>query len=116
MTRSNPFDINDLFDSPFDPTQIKATRRSESAPPSPVFPAVYQPPLSKTEKRVLHLLLKGMTEKQAAEQLERSHNTVHVHVRNIYRKLGVSSRKMLYQLMDSRPDLAEFDEPYNAAA
>lgn len=67
----------------------------------------YQPPLSVTERRVLLLLNRGMTEKQVAAELDRSPNTVHVHVRNIYRKLGVSSRKMLYRLLDEQPELVE---------
>lgn len=54
-------------------------------------------PLSPTEKRVCALLLNRMTEKQVAEYLSRSPNTVHVHVRNIYRKLGIRSRETLYQ-------------------
>lgn len=54
------------------------------------------PPLSPTEKRVCSLLLQRLTEQRIAEQLERSPNTVHVHVRNIYRKLGVRTRKQLY--------------------
>jgi len=53
------------------------------------------PNLSPTEKRVCALLLQRMTERRIASQLERSPNTVHVHVRNIYRKLGVSKRKQL---------------------
>jgi len=54
------------------------------------------PPLSKTERRVYDLLMKRMTERQVAEHLERSPNTIHVHVRNIYRKIGVRSRLQLY--------------------
>lgn len=51
--------------------------------------------LSRTERRVLDLLLEGRTERQAAEQIGRSPHTVHVHVKNIYRKLDVSSRRQL---------------------
>lgn len=55
------------------------------------------PPLSPTEKRVCSLLLQRLTEHLIAEHLDRSPNTVHVHVRNIYRKLGVRTRKQLYE-------------------
>lgn len=100
--------------------QIKATKRttptaSEPEPEQPVIPHV-QPPLSKTEKRVLALLLKGMTERGAAAELGRSPNTVHVHVRNIYRKLGISSRKMLYQYASLNLNINTGDESINAAA
>ncbi|MFN3168902.1 MAG: helix-turn-helix transcriptional regulator [Phycisphaeraceae bacterium] len=56
------------------------------------------PPLSPTERRVYDLLLRRLTERQVAEQLGRSHNTVHVHVRNIYRKLGVRTRQQLLDM------------------
>ena len=54
-------------------------------------------PLSPTEKRVCALLLQRLTEQRIAEHIERSPNTVHVHVRNIYRKLGVRTRKQLLE-------------------
>ena len=55
-------------------------------------------PLSPTEEKVLNLLLKRMTEQEVADHLGRSSNTVHVHVRNIYRKLRVKKRAELFQL------------------
>lgn len=69
-----------------------------------VMPRI-QPPLSTTERTVLAYLLQGMTERQVADELDRSHNTVHVHVRNIYRKLGVTSRKMLFHAMAEDPTI-----------
>ena len=62
----------------------------------PAYPLRSIPPLSPTEKRVCSLLLQRLTEQLIAEHLDRSPNTVHVHVRNIYRKLGVQTRKQLY--------------------
>ncbi len=53
-------------------------------------------PLSPTEKRVCALLLQRLTENKIAAELDRSPNTVHVHVRNIYRKLGISKRHQLH--------------------
>ena len=53
--------------------------------------------LSPMEKRVCALLLQGKTERLIAKHLERSHNTVHVHVRNIYRKLAVRTRQELFE-------------------
>ncbi|MFW5682852.1 MAG: helix-turn-helix domain-containing protein, partial [Phycisphaeraceae bacterium] len=45
--------------------------------------------LSRTEEAVLAELLDGKpTEKEVAQRLHRSHHTIHVHVKNIYRKLG----------------------------
>lgn len=58
------------------------------------------PPLSPTEQRVCALLLDRMTEQQVAEQLGRSPNTIHVHVRNIYRKLAIRTRQELFELSE----------------
>ena len=47
--------------------------------------------LTEREVKVLHLLAMGLTNAQIAEQLINSPRTVHVHVRSIYSKLGISS-------------------------
>ena len=44
------------------------------------------------ELRVLQLLTSDLSERGIGQELYVSHNTVHSHVRSIYRKLGVSSR------------------------
>ena len=41
---------------------------------------------------MLELLREGLTEREVAAELVVSFNTVHSHVKAIYRKLGVSSR------------------------
>ena len=48
--------------------------------------------LTKRELRVLRLLTSDLSERDIGRELYVSHNTVHSHVRSIYRKLGVSSR------------------------
>jgi LuxR family maltose regulon positive regulatory protein len=48
--------------------------------------------LTDRELRVLRLLTSDLSERDIGQQLYVSHNTVHSHVRSIYRKLGVSSR------------------------
>ncbi|TWT88265.1 Bacterial regulatory protein, luxR family [Pseudobythopirellula maris] len=55
--------------------------------------------LSKAQRAVLDLALKGMTEKQIAVRLHRSHHTVHSHLRSIYRRYKVSSRAELLALL-----------------
>lgn len=57
--------------------------------------------LSETERRVLDLLMEGLTEREAAERIGRSPHTVHVHVKNVYRKLDVTSRRQLRQAVGS---------------
>ena len=49
-------------------------------------------PLTERERRVLQLLTSDLSERDIGHELYVSHNTVHSHVRSIYRKLGVSSR------------------------
>jgi LuxR family maltose regulon positive regulatory protein len=51
--------------------------------------------LSEAERRVLDLLLEGMSVSSVARELWLSPNTVKTHRRSIYRKLGVSTREEL---------------------
>ena len=55
--------------------------------------------LSKTEQRVLCMLRQELTEREIARRLKRSPHTVHVHVKSIYRKLDISSRRELLALL-----------------
>jgi LuxR family maltose regulon positive regulatory protein len=69
------------------PTRLAAARRSATlrrAAPGDV--------LSERELTVLKHLARGLTEREIAAELYLSFNTVHSHVKAIYRKLGVSSR------------------------
>jgi DNA-binding CsgD family transcriptional regulator len=54
--------------------------------------------LTDNQRRVLDLLLVGLSEKQAASKMEVKQSTVHSHVKEIHRKLGVSSRAELLAL------------------
>jgi LuxR family transcriptional regulator, maltose regulon positive regulatory protein len=53
--------------------------------------------LTRREHRVLQLLTSDLSEREIGRELYVSHNTVHSHVRSIYRKLGVSSRARALQ-------------------
>lgn len=57
--------------------------------------------LTRTERRVLEMLRSNATEKNIADNMHRSPHTIHVHVKNIYRKLGIGSRKQLQDLFGS---------------
>ncbi|MEW9519755.1 LuxR C-terminal-related transcriptional regulator [Streptomyces tubercidicus] len=51
--------------------------------------------LTETECAIARLVAAGMTNRQAAQQMSLSHHTVNFHLRNIYRKLDISSRVKL---------------------
>ncbi len=55
--------------------------------------------LTKRENEVLNILISGMTNKQIADCLTISQNTVKKHLKNIYEKLGVQSRRELFSLL-----------------
>ena len=55
-------------------------------------PAVAGEPLTERERTILRFLSSGLTEREIARELFVSYNTVHSHVKSLYRKLGVSSR------------------------
>jgi len=51
--------------------------------------------LSRRELEVFAQLLTDKTQVQIAEELYITHSSVHFHCKNIYKKLGISSRKQL---------------------
>jgi len=55
-------------------------------------------PLSPAERRVLHSLLQGLTEKQIAAANSHSPHTTHEYVKRVFRKYGVTSRAQLMAL------------------
>lgn len=65
--------------------------------------------LTPREADVLELLQEGATNAQIAQQLSIGLETVRTHARNIYRKLGIRSRRDLARL--SRPDSFVADAP-----
>jgi DNA-binding NarL/FixJ family response regulator len=91
--------------SPAEVRRAIAEVRSGGAPMSAeiarrVVEAFYQPPqpateavhLSKRETEILHLLTQGLANKEIADRLGLSIETVRVHLRRIYDKLHVHSR------------------------
>lgn len=56
--------------------------------------------LSRTEQLILNYLRSDTTERQIAQTIHRSPHTIHAHVKNIYRKLGINSRRSLLVMLD----------------
>ncbi|MBE6040048.1 MAG: helix-turn-helix transcriptional regulator [Clostridiales bacterium] len=63
------------------------------------FAAAYG--LSQRETGLLRLILDGRTNKEIADELYISDNTVKFHVRNLLHKTGCSNRKELLSLFNS---------------
>ena len=66
---------------------------------SPVQAIAAQFALSPREQDVLTLIAQGKSAKEIGQELFISEGTVKVHTHNIYQKLGISSRRQVYQLM-----------------
>lgn len=56
--------------------------------------------LTPTETRIARLATRGVSNREIAEQLFVSRNTIAWHIRNIYRKLGVETRDGLMHHFD----------------
>jgi two-component system nitrate/nitrite response regulator NarL len=69
--------------------------------------------LSPREREVGLLVVRGLTNKEAANQLGVSAGTVKVHVHNILRKLGANSR---YCLTGSHPNQPQIPTSRNSSA
>jgi LuxR family maltose regulon positive regulatory protein len=67
--------------------RLAAARRAAGTPK-----AINGAELSERERTVLRLLSGGLPEREIGRELYLSFNTVHTHVKAVYRKLGVSSR------------------------
>jgi len=55
--------------------------------------------LSRRELDITHHLVRGLSDNEIGERLYISQQTVHTHIKNIYRKLGVKSRIELYRIV-----------------
>jgi DNA-binding CsgD family transcriptional regulator len=58
-------------------------------------PSAGQTPLAPRQRQTLELLLEGKSEKEIANQFAISRHTVHVYVKLLYKRFGVSSRAEL---------------------
>jgi DNA-binding CsgD family transcriptional regulator len=80
----------------FPPHPVDAASQAESKEPiQPATPASSNAELSPRQEQTLRHLLNGDSEKQVARKLQLSQHTVHVYVKALYRRFGVSSRAEL---------------------
>ncbi|MEV6575851.1 LuxR C-terminal-related transcriptional regulator [Streptomyces sp. NPDC051577] len=81
-----------------------ARARAGAADPAPPEPRPIAS-LSLRESEIARFVGRGMTNQQVAKQLDLSPHTVNFHLRNIFRKLSISTRVKL------GPIVAQFDRP-----
>ncbi|RRD50711.1 LuxR family transcriptional regulator [Arachnia propionica] len=72
-----------------------------AAGPQPSGARTVRPKLSKSEMRVAEQIAAGCTNAQAADVLFLSKRTIDTHLRNIYRRLSISSREELIDFLRS---------------
>ncbi len=58
--------------------------------------------VSNREQEIIGLLVKGLSNQEIAEKLFISPNTVKTHIKNIYAKLGVKNRVLLFSLLQKK--------------
>jgi DNA-binding NarL/FixJ family response regulator len=77
-------------------TAIRAVRRGERVIPLAVAAQLAQYPdrsqLTERELEVLQLVARGLSNKQVADSIGRTPETVKIHLKNIYAKMGVADR------------------------
>ncbi len=73
--------------------------------PLDLSPLLDRHELSQREREILVLLMRGRKNKEIAKELFISENTVKVHVYNIYKKLGVSSRLAILDLLGNNKNV-----------
>jgi two-component system, NarL family, response regulator len=85
---------------------IRAVQRGERVIPLEVAARLAHYPernrLTPRELEVLQLIARGMSNKQAADAIGRTEETVKIHLKNIYAKLGVTDRTEAVTLALSR--------------
>jgi DNA-binding CsgD family transcriptional regulator len=68
--------------------------------------------LTRRERACLILSGKGLSEKEVAQELDISPNTVRVHIENVKRKLSAANKShaIVLSLLSGETDLSDFDE------
>jgi DNA-binding CsgD family transcriptional regulator len=72
--------------------------------------------LTKTERRVVDLVVEGLTNRETAQRLFLSHHTVGFHLRSVFTKLGVNSRVELTRLAVQQAGSSDVSGPAHLAS
>jgi DNA-binding NarL/FixJ family response regulator len=75
---------------------VRAVRRGERVIPTPVAARLAEFPerseLTERELEILHLVARGLSNKEVARVIGRTDETVKIHLKNMFSKLGVADR------------------------
>lgn len=84
---------------------LSGKKRPSPLVPMPEEPSAAQPPvvLTRREREVASLVAQGLTNRQIASELVIGERTVETHVRNLLKKLGLSSRDQVSVRMSEQP-------------
>jgi len=94
-------------DLPEDPAELDIPLPAEESPQSPTSPTLEErcarfaaslPELTQTERTIYEFYVEGKTTREIMAALQIKENTLKFHNKNLYGKLGVSSRKQLMEL------------------
>jgi LuxR family maltose regulon positive regulatory protein len=91
-----------LIEGCLHPGSFLAARLTELTPSSTHHQGSGTDELTERELSVLRLLRGSLSEREIGQELFVSYNTIHSHMRSIYRKLGVSTRAEAIQAARSR--------------
>ena len=71
--------------------------------PEQISSTAHTPALTRREREVASLVAQGLTNRQIASELVIGERTVETHVRNLLKKLGLSSRDQVSVRMSEQP-------------
>ncbi len=90
-----------------DPPEPAPVTQPTDAPVAPLFAAPPPNPLTAKQRRILRLVETGLTNDEIARALDRGSETVHSHLRLIYRRLAVHDRDTAAHMARARGWLDE---------
>ncbi len=93
---------NEVTDTPINPAHFSAALSTMAYRAAAAFGTHQSTPipwLTQREQTILDLLAEGLSVREIAKNIERSHHTVHDHVKNLHKKIGASSRGELISMM-----------------
>lgn len=93
-------DLKKIYETPYKPTPIKGYKNIAEAVSQQCRAVADSANLTTRETEVLELLVRGRTVQGICDELSIAQGTAKHHVSNIYRKLGVSDRRSVFDIVE----------------